>query len=112
MASHLGGTRDPMIVAWPNRIEQRGLRTQFTHCIDVGPTVLEAAGIPEPKTVDGIGQEPMDGTSFLYTFDDAKADERHTVQYSRCSAAGRSIKMGGGRARDWTRPHGTYRLQR
>ncbi|MGZ4943771.1 MAG: sulfatase-like hydrolase/transferase [Halobacteriota archaeon] len=81
MASHLGGTRNPMLVAWPNRIKQRGVRTQFTHCIDVGPTILEAAGIPEPKMVDGIGQEPMDGTSFLYTFDDANADERHTVQY-------------------------------
>ena len=81
MASHLGGTRDPMIVAWPNRITERGLRTQFTHCIDVGPTVLEAAGIPEPKVVDGIEQEPMDGTSFLYTFDDSTAAERHTVQY-------------------------------
>jgi len=82
MASHLGGARDPMVVAWPNRIKAHGdLRTQFTHCIDVGPTVLEAAGIPEPKTVDGIGQEPMDGTSFLYTLDDASAAERHTVQY-------------------------------
>ncbi len=57
------------------------LRTQFTHCIDVAPTVLEAVGIPEPKTVDGIGQEPMDGTSFLDTFGDAQAAERHTVQY-------------------------------
>ena len=82
MGSHLGGTRNPMVVAWPKRIEGKGeLRTQFTHCIDVGPTVLELAGIPEPTTVDGIEQEPMDGTSFAYTFDDAKADERHTVQY-------------------------------
>ena len=82
MASHLGGTRNPMVVAWPNRIEASGdLRSQFTHCIDIGPTILEAAGIPEPKVVDGIEQEPMDGTSFLYTFDDANAEERHTVQY-------------------------------
>ena len=81
-ASHLGGTRDPMIVAWPNSIKASGdVRSQFTHCIDVGPTILEAVGIPEPKTVDGIKQEPMDGTSFLYTFDDANAHERHTVQY-------------------------------
>jgi len=79
--SHLGGTRDPMVVAWPERIKERGIRTQFTHCIDVGPTILEAAGIPEPTLVDGIAQEPMDGTSFVYTFDDAAADERHTVQY-------------------------------
>ncbi len=80
--SHLGGTRDPMVVAWPQRIHGTGLRTQFTHCIDIAPTVLEAAGIPEPRTVDGIGQEPMDGTSFMYTFEDPDAAERHTVQYS------------------------------
>ena len=82
MSSHLGGDRDPMVVAWPHRIEGGGsLRSQFTHCIDIAPTVLEAIGLPEPKTVDGIGQEPMDGTSFLYTFADAQAAERHTVQY-------------------------------
>jgi arylsulfatase len=81
MASHLGGTRNPMIVSWPERIALRGVRTQFTHCIDVGPTILEAVGIPEPNMVDGIEQEPMDGTSFVHTFDDANADERHTVQY-------------------------------
>jgi arylsulfatase A-like enzyme/uncharacterized membrane protein len=82
MGSHLGGTRNPMVVAWPERIRAKGdLRSQFTHCIDVGPTVLELVGIPEPKTVDGIEQEPMDGTSFAYTFDDGQAEERHTVQY-------------------------------
>ena len=82
LASHLGGARDPMVVAWPQRIKSGGkLRTQFTHCTDIGPTVLEAARIAEPKKVDGIEQEPMDGTSFLYTFDDAGAEERHTVQY-------------------------------
>ncbi len=82
MASHLGGTRNPLVVAWPERIKARGdLRSQFTHCIDIAPTILEAVGIPEPKVVDGIEQEPMDGTSFLYTFDDPNAEERHTVQY-------------------------------
>jgi arylsulfatase len=82
MASHLGGTRDPMVVAWPKRIKAAGdMRTQFTHCIDIGPTVLELIGIPEPKVVDGIEQEPMDGTSFAYSLDDAKAAEQHTVQY-------------------------------
>jgi arylsulfatase len=71
-----------MVVAWPQRIKSGGkLRTQFTHCTDIGPTVLEASRIAEPKQVDGIEQEPMDGTSFLYTFDDAGAEERHTVQY-------------------------------
>jgi arylsulfatase A-like enzyme/uncharacterized membrane protein len=82
MASHLGGTRNPMVASWPGRIPAGGgVREQFTHCIDVGPTILEAAGIPEPKAVDGIEQEPMDGTSFLYTFGDPGAAERHTVQY-------------------------------
>ncbi|MFN8469603.1 MAG: sulfatase-like hydrolase/transferase [Caldilineaceae bacterium] len=81
-ASHLGGTRDPMVIAWPARIKaDKTVRSQFTHVIDVGPTILEAAGIPEPKLVDGIAQEPMDGTSFLFSFDDAAAPERHTVQY-------------------------------
>ena len=81
-ASHLGGTRNPMVISWPERIHDAGgLRTQFTHCIDIGPTILEAAGIPEPTVVDGTTQRPMEGTSFLYTFDDANAPERHTVQY-------------------------------
>ena len=82
MASHLGGTRDPMVVAWPARIKPDDeMRRQFTHCIDVAPTILELAGIPEPGTVDGIEQEPMDGTSFAYTLDEPAAEERHTVQY-------------------------------
>ncbi len=81
-ASHLGGTRDPMVVAWPARIKaDKTARTQFTHVIDVGPTILEAAGIPQAKQVDGIDQEPMDGASFLYTFDSADTAERHTTQY-------------------------------
>jgi arylsulfatase A-like enzyme/uncharacterized membrane protein len=82
IAAYLGGTRDPCVVAWPNRIQPDTTpRSQFTHVIDLGPTILEAAGIPEPTSVDGIGQEPMDGTSFLYTFADATAPERHTTQY-------------------------------
>lgn len=80
--SHLGGTRNPMVVAWPERIMARSeLRTQFTHVIDIGPTILEAAGIPEATLVDGIEQEPMDGISFANTFDDRDAEERHTTQY-------------------------------
>ena len=82
MASHLGGTRDPMVVAWPARIRpDTKARSQFAHCIDIAPTVLEAIGLPEPTHVDGVEQEPMDGTSFTHTFDDAAAEERHTVQY-------------------------------
>lgn len=93
--SHLGGSRDPMVVAWPRRITaSRDLRSQFTHCIDIAPTVLEAAGIPAPTSVNGIGQEPMDGTSFLYTFDDPRAAERHTVQYSE-SLGNRAIYKDG-----------------
>jgi arylsulfatase len=82
VASHLGGTRNATVVSWPDRIKDAGgLRSQFTHVIDVGPTILEAAGIPEPKVVDGTEQKPMEGTSFLHTFEDANAPERHTVQY-------------------------------
>ncbi|MGW0055904.1 sulfatase-like hydrolase/transferase [Nocardia nova] len=82
MASHLGGDRNPMVVSWPSRLTpDRKVRGQFTHCIDIVPTVLEAVGLPAPVSVDGIEQEPMDGTSFLHTFDDAAAEERHTVQY-------------------------------
>jgi arylsulfatase len=94
-ASHLGGTRDPMVVAWPNRIKADGVpHSQFTHVIDIGPTILEAAGIPEPKTVDGIAQEPMDGTSFVYAFDDAGAPERHTTQYFEMFASRGMYKDG------------------
>jgi arylsulfatase A-like enzyme/uncharacterized membrane protein len=82
MASHLGGARDPMVVAWPHRIRpDTRARPQFTHCIDIAPTVLEAIGLPEPTSVDGIEQEHMDGTSFLHTFDDAASEEHHPVQY-------------------------------
>jgi len=82
IASHLGGTRDPMVVSWPKRIKDKGgLRSQFTHVIDVVPTILDITGIPAPKIVNGIEQMPMHGVSFAYTFDDAKAAERHTQQY-------------------------------
>jgi arylsulfatase A-like enzyme/uncharacterized membrane protein len=95
MSSHLGGDRDPMVVAWPAKIKaDRQVRSQFTHCIDIAPTVLEAAGLPEPATVDGIGQEPMDGTSFAYTFAGAQAPERHTVQYFEMIGS-RAIYSGG-----------------
>jgi arylsulfatase A-like enzyme len=82
VASHLGGTRDPVVVHWPNGIrEQGGVRSQFTHITDVGPTILEAAGVPQPATIDGVEQKPMDGMSFAFSFDDAAAAERHTEQY-------------------------------
>lgn len=82
VASHWGGTRNGTIVHWPNGFDERGgLRTQFTHCIDVAPTILEAAGLPEPAMVNGVQQSPIEGTSMLYTFADADAAERHDLQY-------------------------------
>ncbi|MET0145905.1 MAG: arylsulfatase [Ilumatobacteraceae bacterium] len=82
VASHWGGTRNGTIVHWPNGIDERGgLRTQFTHVIDVAPTILEAAGLPEPTVVNGVQQSPMEGTSMLYTFQAADAPERHDLQY-------------------------------
>jgi arylsulfatase A-like enzyme len=82
VASDHGGTKVGMAIHWPKGIKSKGeLRTQFHHVIDVAPTILEAAGLPEPKVVNGVEQRPMDGVSMVYTFDDAKAKERHTTQY-------------------------------
>ena len=82
VASDFGGTRNGMAVYWPKRIKAKGeIRSQFGHVIDVAPTILEAAGLPEPRIVNGTPQIPMEGTSLLYTFDDANAKERHTTQY-------------------------------
>jgi arylsulfatase len=84
-ASHLGGTRNGLVVSWPERIKARGIRSQFTHVNDVMPTILDAAGIPQPVSVDGVKQQPINGTSFTYSFDDAKAPERHRTQYFETS---------------------------
>ena len=82
VASHFGGTRNGMVLQWPARIKAKGeIRSQFHHVIDVAPTVLEAAGIPEPKMVNGVEQRPMDGVSMLYAVDDAKAADRRKTQY-------------------------------
>ena len=82
VASHWGGTRNGTIVRWPNGIKAKGeIRSQFAHVIDVAPTVLEAAGLPEPVSVNGVAQSPIEGVSMLYAFDDAKAPERHETQY-------------------------------
>jgi arylsulfatase len=82
MGSDHGGTKVGMAVRWPKGIKARGeLRTQFAHVIDVAPTILEAAGLPEPKRVNGIEQRPMDGKSLVYSFNDANAKEKHTTQY-------------------------------
>jgi len=82
VASDLGGTRNGMVVYWPKGIKAKNeIRTQFSHVIDVAPTILEAAKLPQPKVVDGTPQIPMEGVSLVYSFADAKAKERHTTQY-------------------------------
>lgn len=82
VASHFGGTRNGMVMHWPKGIKGDGsVRSQFHHVVDVAPTALEAAKIPQPKTVDGIPQRPMDGVSMLYAAADAKARDKRTTQY-------------------------------
>ena len=82
VASHWGGTRNGTIVHWPKGIKGKGeLRSQFHHVIDVAPTILEAAGLPQPISVNGVQQKPIEGVSMLYSFNDAKAAERHETQY-------------------------------
>ena len=82
VASHWGGTRNGTIVSWPKGIKAKGeIRSQFHHLIDVAPTILEAAGLPEPVSVNGIHQRPIEGVSMLYSFNDAKAAEQHETQY-------------------------------
>src|SRR5690348_9222474 len=82
VASHWGGTRNGTIVHWPKGIMANGeTRHQFHHVIDVAPTILEAAGLPQPLVVDGVQQAPMEGVSMAYSFNEAAAPDRHTVQY-------------------------------
>ena len=82
VASHWGGTRNGTIVHWPKGIKAKGeIRSQFCHVIDIAPTVLEAAGIPAPSVVNSVQQAPLEGVSMAYSFDDAKAPERHDLQY-------------------------------
>ncbi len=82
VASHWGGTRNGTIIHWPAGIKTKGeMRWQFHHVIDVAPTILEAAGLPEPQSVNGVAQSPLEGVSMLYSFNDAKAAEQHETQY-------------------------------
>ncbi|MGO9263858.1 MAG: arylsulfatase [Candidatus Binataceae bacterium] len=82
VASHWGGTRNGTVVHWPKGIKAKGeIRNQFHHVIDVAPTILEAAQLPEPYMVNGVAQVPMQGVSMLYSYDDAKAAERRETQY-------------------------------
>jgi arylsulfatase A-like enzyme len=82
IASHWGGTRNGTIVHWPNGIADKGqCRNQFHHVIDVAPTILQAAGLPAPLSVNGIQQAPLEGVSMLPTLQDGSAPETHDVQY-------------------------------
>lgn len=82
VASHFGGTRNGLVISWPDRIkDQGGIRDQFCHVIDIVPTIYEAAGITPPESVNGVEQKPIDGTSLVYTFDDAKVPTEHSTQY-------------------------------
>jgi arylsulfatase len=82
LASHLGGTRNPMVVRWPGTITPDSApRTQFHHCNDLVPTIYEVLGITPPRVVRGVEQQPLDGVSFAYTFDDPEAEGRLRTQY-------------------------------
>jgi arylsulfatase len=82
VASHYGGTRNPLVVHWPDGIKSKGeIRSQWHHVTDIAPTVMEAAGLPFPTSVNGTEQKPFDGVSLIYAFDDAAAADQHTTQY-------------------------------
>jgi arylsulfatase len=82
IASHFGGTRNPMVISWPKRIKDAGgLRAQFHHVVDIAPTVYEAIGIRPPAAVNGITQKPIEGVSLVYTFDQPEAKGRRLTQY-------------------------------
>ncbi len=82
VASHWGGTRNGTVIHWPKGIKEKGkIRHQFTHVIDVAPTILEAAGLPQPQSVNGVQQQAIEGTSMLYSFNSGDAPERHRTQY-------------------------------
>ena len=81
-AGHLGGVRNGLVVTWPKGISDKGgIRSQFHHCVDVFPTILEVAGLTMPSVVNGAVQRPVDGTSMVYSFEDASAVDRHVKQY-------------------------------
>jgi len=111
VASHFGGTRQGMAISWPNRIKDTGgVRSQFHHVIDIVPTILEAAGIKAPQTVNGIKQKPIEGISMAYTFDkaNANASSKRKTQYFEM-IANRGIYNDGWYA-NTTPPHGPWIL--
>jgi arylsulfatase len=82
VASHFGGTRNPMIISWPDRIKDAGsLRSQFLHVIDIVPTIYELAGVTQPRELNGVQQKPIEGLSFFETFENAKAESKRKTQY-------------------------------
>ncbi len=81
VASRLGGMTNGLVVSWPARLTQRGVRSQFVDVTDVTPTILEAAGVKQPDSINGIAQQPFDGVSFVYSFDAPKAPARHRTRY-------------------------------
>ena len=82
VASHYGGTRNPLVVHWPNGFDSKGeVRSQWHHVTDIGPTMLDVAGVPFPTSVNGTVQKPFEGVSIRYAFDDAEAADQHTTQY-------------------------------
>jgi arylsulfatase A-like enzyme len=87
VASHFGGTRNGMCLSWPNRIKAKHeIRSQFTHVVDIVPTILEAVGVQAPLILNGTAQKPLEGVSMVYTFDDPKAPTRHNTQYFEIAA--------------------------
>jgi len=104
VASDFGGTRNGMVIHWPNGIKAKGeVRSQFGHVVDIAPTIYEAAKIPAPKTVNGIAQDPLEGTSLVYSFDNPGAKETHTAQYFEMFG-NRSMYVDGWYARTIHRP--------
>ncbi|WP_188773335.1 arylsulfatase, partial [Novosphingobium endophyticum] len=81
VASHLGGTRNPLVVYWPKAIREHGLRSQFHHVIDIAPTIYEATGVKPPQSVDGVQQQPIDGVSMVYSFSQPTAPSKRRSQY-------------------------------
>ncbi len=109
VASDFGGTRNGLVIHWPAGIKAKGeIRTQFAHAIDIAPTVFEICKVPSPKMVNGVQQAPIEGTSLVYSFNDAAAKEKHTVQYFEMFG-NRAIYSDGWYARTIHRPAWDYK---
>ena len=108
IASHFGGTRNPMVISWPRTIEPDTVpRSQFHHVNDIVPTIYEILGIEPPEVVDGFAQDPIDGVSLLYTLTMQRARRKNGRNTSRTTAAAASITTAGMRARLVRSRHGS-----